>query len=100
MKVKLLKADAAGHEPGAVITMADADAIQASARGEVAVLGEDMIAVQFTQTVEPTATNPTRYDNGSVWQVPVSEAERLMDAGVAELTDGEAPADHPNFTLE
>jgi hypothetical protein len=100
MRVKLLIADADGRQPGAIVTMADADVPQAAARGQVIPLGEATIAVRFTQTVEPTPTNPTRYDHGSVWQVPESEAWRLVEAGIAELTDGDAPAAPQNFSLE
>jgi len=100
MKVKLLEADADGRAPGTIVTMTDADAHQAAARGRVALLGEETIAVQFTQTVEPTAINPTRFDNGSVWHLPVSEAERVLDAGLAELMDDDAPRASQAFLEE
>lgn len=100
MRVKLLVADADGRDPGTIVTMADADAHQAAARGHVSLLGEETLSVQFTRTVEPTPTDPTRYDAGSVWQVPVSRAEQLLDDGVAELTDGDTPPAPLNFSME
>lgn len=48
--------------------------------------------LRFTETVEPTATNPQRYEAGSVWHVPIDRAEALLDAGQAELCDPPAAA--------
>lgn len=100
MRVRLLVADAGGREPGTIVTMPDADAHQAAARGHVTLLGEETVAVRFTQTVEPTPTDPTRYDADSAWQVPISRAEQLLDAGLAELSDDDAPSAPSNFSLE
>lgn len=100
MRVKLLEADADGREPGAIVTMSAADAHQAAALGQVSLLGEETVSVRYLQTVEPTATDSTRYDADSVWQTPISRAEQLIDDGIAELTDGDAPPAPLNFSME
>jgi hypothetical protein len=44
------------------------------------------IWVRFLQTVEPTSTDRTRYDAGSVWAVSAERGDELVAGGEAEFT--------------
>lgn len=42
-------------------------------------------AVRLLETIEPTATDKTRYEAGTVWTFPEDTALALVEAGKAEL---------------
>ena len=43
--------------------------------------------VRFLETIEPTATDRTRYDADSEWAMSDARAEELLAAGKVELID-------------
>jgi hypothetical protein len=61
---------------------------------------ESNARVRMLETIEPTATDRTRYDYDSVWTVSLARAEALEAAGAAEILEiidpaPAAPADAP-----
>lgn len=52
--------------------------------------------VRLLATLEPTATDPTRYHAGDVWTMPAARAAALVAAGLAVVestaADGDAVA--------
>lgn len=55
----------------------------------------ETVSVRLRETIEPTATDRTRYHAGEVWAMPIDRAEALIDAGAAELV-AVAPARLPS----
>lgn len=55
------------------------------------------VSVRLLETIEPTATDRTRYHAGDVWAMPIDRAEALIDAGAAErVAAAPAPARRPS----
>ncbi len=48
--------------------------------------------VELLETIEPTATDKTRYDAGTVWTFPEDTALALVEAGKADLLPDEPAA--------
>lgn len=48
--------------------------------------------VRFLATIDPTATDRTRYDAGSEWTVSADRAEQLVADGLAVLVSPRASA--------
>lgn len=48
--------------------------------------------VRLLETLEPTATDKTRYDAGTTWSFPEDTALALVEAGKAELLPDEPAA--------